>query len=614
LAFLFLAESSFAGEISIAPVQPVEGSVLYHESVLPEASVTSEFELRSVMATLGSQEVPLRFVSTAQTWAAASPLNLSSLPSGTNEIVFTAVDVFGTSAEKRAKFVLDRLPVLRVLTPMDAIARPLVEIAADCEDDLGDCTILVRDFPENNVLFTGSNRVRGTVDLSQYEGSVREIRFFAFDERTLFVGDQRNIISLSNPRFQEVEQVPGRLLAHSRNALLFSVQDGTNVFLKLKDRTTETTQVVATNFAAFPAPALTETGVIYAAMKDGALHSIDFNRGEYLELGADYSFFIAEGRFAILGKYADMGLSALRDVVARTNAVIPVASSLLDVAENGTVVLHAEDKLYQFRNPRVRVIADPAPLNVGISPQTDGTNTVWFFVSGGAIGPDDPVGSIWAETPQGIVQLSSGLSSYTVFQRKNIFGAFPYLIANGWIAFTRPGAQGQHQVWIRSPEGVERQVTFFSQNSYLMALRQDGAVLTGLTSSSNPRESAPPEKIYFIDHGSPPQLLSGNLGTFSFEGEELHAFAGNTLFRLQTEGLPIGMSSARVEPGLFSFYVTGTAPASFEVESSTNLLQWSSISSSSVSNTFPQRLEFPIPPQRLDSKMRVYRLRTRPDE
>lgn len=49
---------------------------------------------------------------------------------------------------------------------------------------------------------------------------------------------------------------------------------------------------------------------------------------------------------------------------------------------------------------------------------------------------------------------------------------------NGWVAYTVLGGSGQSQVWLRTPSGDERQITFFSTSSHIETLAPNGDITT----------------------------------------------------------------------------------------------------------------------------------------
>jgi hypothetical protein len=600
---LALTATILTGEpISFEVLQPGSNQVYGQYSFTPELVVISELELKSVTATLNNQLIPLSFDPGINRWHATGPVNLTRTPSGTNTLTYTATDVFGRTAETNVTIVVDRPPLLHVSLPDGAVARPIIYLEATCEDDMGGCSVQVMN-DRDEVLMIAPKKIAGELDLSRYEGSIQRLRFYAVDDRRNQAYDVRFITSLSSPRFQPIEYFAGPILDVNEERVLSSEAAGATRFLRVLDRRTDSVQVIATNFAPYPKPALTATGVLFFLENSPTNQIIDLNDGEYLDLTGEFpvtSQPAAEvnGRYGLLSRSEYDGNGAatfIRDFVARTNAIISLGGNYTDIATNGTAVF-ASDRIYQFRTGELRIVV--AHTNVLYHMlRTDGTNSLWFEFN--ALSSYDTPGTLWAETDEGVSQLGSGYKYFDVLN-----GITSVALNNGWIAFPRPGAQGQQQIWLRSPQGEESQGTFFAQGSTLRALREDGAILVSYGF---------PAKLTLIERGKAPMTLGPDLGSnYFFEGEKLRAVIGNVLFDIPLGDPLIGLSVPSIDrkTGTLSFFITATAPRTFAIERSTNLVDWISISTNAVAESMPQVVRLPVPPQRLDlRRANIYRLK-----
>jgi len=203
--------------------------------------------------------------------------------------------------------------------------------------------------------------------------------------------------------------------------------------------------------------------------------------------------------------------------------------------------------------------------------------------------------SLWAQTAQGKVLLVDAYGNYD--------------IAGGWIAYEKIGAQGFVRVWLRSPAGVETQGTFFSEPSTLLALGEDGTLLVRVR----------PAKLYLIRPGAVPQFIGNEIYNYAEPqpiyqrlGDGFYLNARSAVYRIEALATAVGIGDARVskETGMFSFFVNGTEPVSFEVERSTDLKSWTSVYESSLTNSGPGKVEVAIPPARL-SRSGMYRVKAR---
>jgi len=183
----------------------------------------------------------------------------------------------------------------------------------------------------------------------------------------------------------------------------------------------------------------------------------EFKNGASELLGAAISPFKIAGNFALWS--GNDGYLHLRNLATGTNSTISnnAASNDNDVAANGDVVFWSTAgpdpyNIYRYRNGSTTQIAS------GIYPKTDGNLIVYQRNSE--------------------MYLYNGINELLLSGIRN--GASPpldYLVVNGWVAFARLGSTNQGQIWLRSPSGVEEQITVFSAASKLVALAPTGEVI-----------------------------------------------------------------------------------------------------------------------------------------
>jgi hypothetical protein len=546
-----------------------------------QAVVASEFEVRSVTATLSTQAVSLVF--SEGRWVAPRPFDLSTVPSGNHDVVFRAEDVFGTVAEERVPITIDRPMKLTIHSPRtNSVARPMMHVDVSCEDDLGGCIIDVWDIGAT-IVARGTNHLVGDFDVSQSEGGFHRIFVRAtggVNKETQQISTLIDVVSLSNPRYQQVARAPGAILDFNESSLVYRGTENGFVYggtenevskLKLVDRQTGQVTTIATNADTVTWAAVTPTGATY--LKQETIW--DFNRGELLNAGPAQGF---DKR--VKGGYGYFG-TILRDFVARTNLTLPDGGGLYgDVAANGVAIfstryrpaglgygIDSTNGLYIVKDGLASSFSPDQPAYFLVA-RTDGTNFVWANGS-----------SFWAATAQGNVLLSTNVAAGYDDQ---------YLAINqGWIAFARLGSSGQTQIWRRSPAGVEEQVTFFNESSRIRALGPDGSLVfsvgEGFAWSTN--------RLYFSRPGKAPQFLHQDLGgKYVFKGATLYAILGDMLFTVQPEGDLVGVTSPQAGTNEFSFYVTSTTNGQYVVERSPNLVRWSPVQTNTIPALDPQRV------------------------
>ena len=69
---------------------------------------------------------------------------------------------------------------------------------------------------------------------------------------------------------------------------------------------------------------------------------------------------------------------------------------------------------------------------------------------------------------------TSGEIQLAAYREREPVPGFDYQVNNGWTAFTRLGTGEQLQIWLRSPQGVTSQETFFGTSSRINTLNPAG--------------------------------------------------------------------------------------------------------------------------------------------
>ena len=549
------------------------------------AYVFSEFELRSVTATYRTQVFSL--TNSSQNFWAGPVLDISAVPAGEETVQFTATDVFGTAVKTNGIFRIDRLPVFSISAPTEgALAGPLLRTEVHAQDDLSLPLIQVQGASGETFLRTNSNHAAAVLDLSQYEESVQRLYFYVTDETRSINPESRYVLSLSNPRYQVQDTVPGVIMDANLSTILFT--NANREVLAFNRSSKETTLLARDIKALFYEPSgeryfsLTPTGALLWEGPRQGDRRLEIRNGASIEHGpATVHIPDVNGRYGIL-----YGTPAyVRDFVADTNYVVP--RTVLDgyLAADGTLIFQDESD-FSANTSRV-FIFKAGELTEIIAPtnsyraylQTDGTNHLWLARHPETFSFEGPW-TINLKTPNGLVILNE---SYSAPSDLFYIPAVPTMMNEGWVAFPKLGGQRQQQIWLRSPTREITQATFYSASSILKALGPNGDLVTTLGNQQ------PPPVIY-TPKGKPPIRLSNDFGArYFFMGPQLYAYWGGTLFKVSAEGQPVAISSLQLDntTGTLSYHVTATTPASFLLQHSTNLTQWTDIDANSVSTNRP---------------------------
>jgi hypothetical protein len=613
IAAVVLAIPLLSAPITIVPELPASRYPLHPTSAmagpLAVAEITSDYELRSVTATFETQTVALAFSPIYGDWRASSPFNIANSPSGPATLAFSVTDAFGNRAETNVSFVIDRFPTIEIHSPNSgALARPLLFLSGSTRDDLGTPHVSVWSARSVGIEYEWfmhnqqTTHPQGIIDLSSWEESPVDIKFQAYDSSGAYALQVRKVLSLSNPRYRPVRFVQGIIHDINAGAILYSSNSvpmapllGPTQLIAVNRATGEAT-VLKRDFGYSiweRPPRLTPTGALIVQPVIGSnSRLLDLNRGEEITLGT----LGANGFFSIKGDFAVFNVdnqTILRDLVARTNYILPFPAIRADVAANGTLAFTVQSTqqvitVFRFADGQITQLTAPNEHASFESVQTDGTNVLWrrMETPGGAA-------SLWStilHTPQGLATLATNESLPPG-------GFLPSAMNSGWVAFPKSGTQGQQQIWLRSPTGEVFQTTFFSRSSNLRALLPNGSLLVSVGDDFYTRD------LYAIAPGAIPKRLGtdvahrlGRLGMaadYIVTETNISAHAFGNVFDLDITGDPVGLTSPQYDnaSGLLSYYVTVTVPGLFTLQRSTNFGDWTAVTRVSVTNTLPTKFQ-----------------------
>src|SRR5688572_5298101 len=227
----FICTILLSGSLFVSPAEiQIQSSLpgtfpdAFHLGPRVTATVTSTFELQSVTADFGAQHMVLA-LSGNNVFRAPAPFDISSAPSGPNNIPITARDVFRTTAQTNVTFQVDHPPTIEMLQPFHgALARPLIQAELTAFDDLDTPTIAVSVNGVTTIL-TNATYASRTIDLSHLEGSLVSLHYRVGDHLR-FTGDTLiSVLSLSNPRYQDLVRVPGWIFDANNSAVLYTNQN-----------------------------------------------------------------------------------------------------------------------------------------------------------------------------------------------------------------------------------------------------------------------------------------------------------------------------------------------------------------------------------------------------
>lgn len=531
-------------------------------------------------------------------WA-SDPFDISSSPSGPNTIEITARDVFGTTAQTNVTFQVDRLPEITMIQPTHGgLAEPLLRVELVAKDDLAVPRIAVS-VNGGTAIDETAPHVTRFLDLSQYEGSVVTLHYRVLEpSRPPVIHKINEVLVLANPRYQSVIRVPGWIYDARGGEVLYTNQHWELV----KHRLDGMSSVLATNVAVqYRLARITPTGAVYldGTYRKGfpesqrlreSRNSLMIDHGP----GTPFSTLLVRGNHGFL----PTDVQKLRNFLTNSNFEIPGSVLSRALAENGTFFFAGRPSgetngVFQVKEGVITPV-DFGEAQLPAVWETDGTNVLYSIPS-----ETSGVLSFKLRTPQTKVELTPRWSQPADLLEPRA----PFVLMNGgWSAFPRLSSQGLQQIWLRSPEGMITQATFYSKSSELKALSASGDLVTRAVLPVGANGEGVPRIIYTPRGGSPVELgndFGASYGSFGasyfFEGEQLYAYWGGTLFRVITAGEPIDLSSPQYDAasGLLSYFVTSAeAPVQFVLQRTTNFVDWAFVGTwQTVTNHLPTRFE-----------------------
>ncbi|AFH65773.1 hypothetical protein B2K_34590 [Paenibacillus mucilaginosus K02] len=429
------------------------------------ALASSPYELKQLTAVVGDKKTDL--VLSGSQWTGT--LSLEGLPKGDHILKVTAYTYEGSSASTEQTVTLEGPTVITVSQPAEGavIRNGIVVLSAEAVTGAGKPTYVRVDARINgsysSVMYLEPGK-EALFDAGAHEG--KQITFYFTTEDRKSVGVSRSIYVEGSPRLSESLRVDGLLLDWDENRLLYK----SGSLLHIKDRTTGEVVSLPKQSKATANEKLIGGGVIFQ------LHIYDFVReprytvvwwngsqlveltpglkdyggaeilsvnGSYAAFTAPQGLFIlnaADGSKAAVPAYEE-GYSYSDALVNSDGSALLTGYGLFHYLPDGSVTTLAQDREHWFRG-LLKSGADYV--------YTDGSRVYRYDGS-----------QVTVIKPEDGIPMEAGKQ---------------YLYENGWFAYIKKSASGSSQLFLRSPEGTEKQLTFLSSVPVLQALAEDGSV------------------------------------------------------------------------------------------------------------------------------------------
>jgi hypothetical protein len=552
-----VAASDAAAAITISVDSPSEsaGVPVVGTSMTVSVSVSSTYAVQSVSAQAGSISGALSPPSGTQGWT--TTFATAGLPYGAQTLTVTATDIFNNTGSASVPFFHDNPPVIQLVTPLEAIARPTLDIAATCStDDPGGCTgFQASHF--GTVLASGQGSIQQTVDFSAYLGQVVVVTFSASDSNGQSSSVSTEVFVDTSARLVPVDSVNGYILDFDATRILYC--GATNAVIR--DRQTQAETVIGPcsfvvpyqSVTGPPTGQFTSVGAVWFGSTPAAGTCP-------MEVGFGY-FWTGPGQqpsslgsgcedatvgiYAIAGDYATRngdgigvelidlatGQSSVHDFPVLTSDAGGIRSSLQLPAiptTSGDIwgIVPGVDLvslgIYRDHQGVVTQLATtPGMPGYQLLPVTDGNDLVFNVY--GSDGNADYRIALYAN---GAVQHLGQPGGFWFTPPK------AYQVNNGWVAYTA-AVNGVGQVFTQSPSGVATMQSVYNSDSVVDAL-------------------APTGEVMFINGGNryrrqgsalPEQITSSTLGVAVPGCDGWYVKMGGTLFQVsETQDAGTGCS------------------------------------------------------------------------
>ncbi len=463
-----------------ATLQTPPAGGLVGDTVRIVVTITSTFEVSSVIATLAGQTVPLVFAPDA--WCSrfgcgpgfAGTVSLAGRPTGRYALSVEATDVRGNVDRLSVEVIYDSSPVLAVISPLDqSVALPTVELDARCTDDVAPCVVELR--VNDQLQRSAASVLREQLDLSAWMGRPVRLDLTAVDSAGQRTRQALTVYVESPDRLTVVTELPGPIVDADGRRLLFVEPGSGGDRLSIHDRSTGLTEAipVPSGRTLLPGSAfLTPSGAIFVTQATGgsALSGRLYlwASGVLTDLGFPDSL----GSLAVAGEYAiwNQGRNLHRlNTTSGGSTLVSDDSGNTDnaVAADGTVVFwNRSYQIVQDKSGQQSVlISDPEHWHVW--PRTDGKAVLYHRRT-----------PCCTTHPYAIVLYQAGTSTVLAAPRQQLVVAdLDYQIRDGWVAFTDLGNLGQLHVFTRSPAGAVLRHTDFGSSSRIDRLGGNGEVM-----------------------------------------------------------------------------------------------------------------------------------------
>lgn len=522
-----------SNDLALNILQPKRGKFIARDLFL-SATVTSRSQLSGVSVAVAGRTIDLSFASNTildSTTSSGPPyrgdgwvgsLDLTGLPKGPLQVVFTATDINSATARGEVNAIYDEPPVVTVISPLESsAAHPSITALASCQDDdpKGCDSLMVRIGDGATYPLTGG--VPLEIPLGEYNGQMKLLIFRGIDRRGQIQEQTVPVLVETGNRLVEVATLGGTIMdVQPPRALVLSTA-GIEDTLRLEDWIAHTDQPLYVQFGLQFRGALTPDGAMfeYPLASNSTLYR--WSSGGMTTVASRAPSLVVKGGFALWK--APTGLVRLEFATGQITPVIENSRSSADVGENGDVVYvdnptstpGAPLQVLRYRDGVISQLTLDQTLT-NLFPTTDGQLVAYVKAVPCCGAPQTQVVAVvdgsgeHLLTPPDLVERLPG----------------DFQVSGGFVGYTKTDLTGQSQIWRRKPSGQEQQVTAFGSSSMLRALGPEGEIVL------QHRDGATNQLYLSLAGDNVVAPIASGLGTPFIRNGVVYVAVGRTLFRV----------------------------------------------------------------------------------
>jgi hypothetical protein len=528
LSLIFIISSVCAkAAITITINSPMLTSVS-NERLSIDVSINSLYSIDTLKATVGTKEALL--VRNISTGRYNGTINLTGLPQGLLLLNIMAKDAMGNTQTKDQQFIYNIAPTVTVISPVKnaSFLQSKIHIKATVNDPgRASCIGVVK---YNGVSFSYVNSIDTLVDLAPGASSWSgKIEFKAIDDQSQTASSLVPVYIEESPFLKPFFTNTGEVIDFKGNRALILEKDNETdnlPHLKIVNVVTNTTEIINLGPKVYPTTfrdgILCEGGAALVltyqkvnptadsvfVWKNGTLTNIIHKPGR-----AATEEIKSENNYLMTERNGDLIITNLTNLTEAFYAS-GVTNGQNDISPQNNVAYSKTDGPLQKYDANTGINTTVVTGGHNVFPEIDGNNIAYLHYD--------------LQNGPYSLHLNNGITDENLGTQTGLFKL--YQLKDGYIVYRKPDNSNVAQLWLRTPAGADKQLTFLSSSLGIRKLGDDGRLM--LTSSAG---------TLYTDSITPLKPVSSFLGTVYFNNNDFYLALGGSIFRYD---IPSGPAAA----------------------------------------------------------------------